>query len=68
MSETPSVEETTCMSETPCVEETPCVSGEVASVPECMLPSTPCMKGAPQAEGATCAPETAHVCEQPVCE
>ena len=42
---------------------TPCVSGVVASVPECVLPSTPCRKGAPQAEGAACAPETARVCE-----
>ena len=32
---------------TPCMSETPCVSGVVASVPECVLPSTPCVKGAP---------------------
>ena len=43
------------VNETPCATETPCVSGVVASVPECVLPSTPCMKGAPQ-------PETARVC------
>ena len=30
------------MSGTPCVEATPCVSGVVASVPGCLLPSTPC--------------------------
>ena len=54
------------VSATPCVDgtpsetpsETPCVSGVVASVPECMLPGTPCGKGAPQ-------PETARVCEAP---
>ena len=32
---------------TPCVEETPCVSGVVASVPGCVLPSTPCMSEQP---------------------
>ena len=46
------------VSETPCVDETPCVSDVFASVPECVLPSTPCVKGAPQ-------PETARVCETP---
>ena len=68
MSETPRVEEAVCaretarvceppcVKETPSVEETPCVSGVVTSVPECVLPSTPCVKGAPQ-------PETARVCE-----
>ena len=45
-----------CVDETPCMSETPCVSGVFASVPECVLPSTLCMKGAPQ-------PETARVCE-----
>ena len=45
-----------CVEETPCVEATPCVSGVVASVPECVLPGTPGVKGAPQ-------PETARVCE-----
>ena len=54
-----------CMDETPCMEETPCVSGVVTSVPECVLPSTLCMKGAPQVEEPTGAPETARVCEQP---
>ena len=53
--------------ETPCMSETPCVSGVVTSVPECVLPGTPCVKGAPQAEEAACAAETARVCEQPVC-
>ena len=50
------VRETPCATETPCVDETPCVSGVVASVPECVLPSMPCVKGAPQ-------PETARVGE-----
>ena len=48
------------MSAPPCMKETPC-----ASVPECVLPSTPCVKGAPQVEEAACAPETARVCEPP---
>ena len=47
------------------VSETPCASGVVASVPECVLPSTPCVKGAPQAEEAAGAKETAGVCEAP---
>ena len=34
------------VSETPCMEEPPCVSGVVASVPECVLPSAPCVKEA----------------------
>ena len=38
---------TACVDETPCVEETPCVSGVVASVPGCVLPSTPCMSEQP---------------------
>ena len=50
------VSATPCVSETPCVEATLCVSGVVASVPECVLPSMPCVKGAPQVEGAACAP------------
>ena len=54
----PGVSETPCVEATPCVDETPCVSGVFASVPECVLPSTPCVKGAPQ-------PETARVCEPP---
>ena len=53
------------MSATQCVDEAPCVSGVVASVPECVLPSMPCVKGAPQAEEPTCAPETARVSETP---
>ena len=56
----PSVSVPVCVvkgvSETPCVEATPCVSGVVTSEPENVLPSTPCVKGAPQ-------PETACVCE-----
>ena len=56
-----------CMDETP--SETPCASGVVTSVPECVLPGTPCVKGAPQAEETTCAREAARVCEPPrVCE
>ena len=54
------------------VEVTPCVSGVVASVPGCMLPTTPCMSEqpvcvseAPCVRGTTCAQETARVCEQP---
>ena len=54
------------VSATPSASETLCVSGVFTSVPECVLPSTPCVKGAPQAEGAACAPETARVCE-PLC-
>ena len=65
------VEETPCATETPCLNETPsatpCASGVFASVPECALPSTPCVKGAPQAEEAAGAKETARVCEAP-CE
>ena len=52
-------------SATPCASETPCVRGVFASVPECVRPGTPCVKGAPQAEETTCAQETARVCEQP---
>jgi len=38
-------------------------------VPECVLPGTPCVKGAPQGEETTCAREAARVCEPPrVCE
>ena len=45
----------------------------VASVPKCVLPSTPCVKEAPRVKGATCAREMAHVSERPcvrdsVCE
>ena len=31
-----------------CVRATPCVSGVVASVPKCVLPSTPCVDEAPR--------------------
>ena len=54
MKETPCVEATPCVSEAPCVSEPPgmseppCVSGVFVSVPECVLPGTPCVKGAPQ--------------------
>ena len=30
-----------------------------------VLPGTPCVKGAPQGEGTTCAREAARVCESP---
>ena len=42
------------------MDETPYVSGVFASVPECVLPGTLCVKGAPQAEEAACAAETAR--------
>ena len=52
-------------SETPSASETPCASGGFTSVPECVLPGTPCVKGAPQGEETTCAREAARVCEPP---
>jgi len=52
-------------SETPSTSEPPCASGVVASVPECVLPGTPCVKGAPQAEETAGAGRTARVCEPP---
>ena len=52
-------------SETPSANETPCASGVVASVPACVLPGTPCVRGAPQGEETTCAREAARVCEPP---
>ena len=45
------------------VSAPPCVSGVVASVSECVLPSTLCVKGAPQVKEPACARETARVCE-----
>ena len=66
--ETSCVEETPCAREPPCTRESPCASGVVVSVPACVLPGTPCVKGAPQEE-TTCAQEAARVCEPPrVCE
>ena len=59
--ETPS--ESPCMDEPP--SEPPCPSGVVTSVPACVLPGTPCVKGAPQREETTCAREAARVCEPP---
>ena len=47
-----------CVTETPCVEATPCVSGVVASVPGCVLPSTPCVSEAPCVDEAPCMEET----------
>ena len=57
--------ERVCAKEPPCMRETPCASGVVTSVPECVLPGTPCGKGAPQGEETTCAREAARVCEPP---
>ena len=54
-----------CVEETPSTKEPPSVSGVFASVPECVLPSTPCVEGAPQAEGAAGTKKTASVCGQP---
>ena len=68
------VREAPCASETPSAEtprmrETPCASSVVTGVPTCVLPGTPCVKGAPQGEETTCAREAARVCEPPrVCE
>ena len=66
---TPCVDEPPSESEpssmTPSVEETPCASGVLTSVPECVLPGTPCVKGAPQVGETTCAREAARVCEPP---
>ena len=70
---TPCMDEPPCMRETPCAtpcaretpSATPCASGVVTSVPACVLPGTPCVKGAPQGEETTCAREAARVCEQP---
>ena len=54
----PSVNVPVCVvkgvSATPCVEATACVSGVVTSVPECVLPSTPCEEGAPRVKEAAC--------------
>ena len=56
-------------STTPSMDERPCESGVVAGVPACVLPGTPCVKGAPQGEETTCARVAARVCEPPrVCE
>ena len=63
MRETPSA----TPSETPRTNKPPCASGVVASVPACMLPGTPCVKGAPQGEETTCAREAARVCGPPPC-
>ena len=34
-------------------------------MPACVLPGTPCVKGAPQVEETTCARDAARVCEPP---
>ena len=64
---TPCASTTPCatLSETPRTNEPPCASGVVASVPACVLPGTPCVKGAPQVEETTCAREAARVFEPP---
>ena len=41
------------------------MSGVVTGVPACVLPGTPCVKGAPQGEETTCVREAARVCEPP---
>ena len=60
------VSATPCARETPRMDEAPCASGVLTSVPECVLPGTPCVKGAPQVEETTCAREAPRVCEPPV--
>ena len=55
------VVETPRMDEPPGTSEAPCASGVFTSVPACVLPDTPCVKGAPQGEETTCARETARV-------
>ena len=52
-----------CMDETPCVEETPCASSVLTSVSECVLPSTPCVNGAPRVKEAVCVSEQPSVRE-----
>ena len=68
----PSVNVPVCVvkgvSETPSVDETPCVSGVFASVPGCVLPSTPCVQGAPRVKEAAGAKKTARVCATAVWE
>ena len=59
---TPCVDETPATDEVPSTSEPPYASGVFTGEPACVLPGTPCVKGAPQ-------PETARVCEPPrVCE
>ena len=65
MSVPPCVEEPPCMDEPLCMSEIPCASGVFVSVPACVLPGTPCVKGAPQGEETSCAREAARVCEPP---
>ena len=71
--EPPVVSVPSCVTETPCAtpstRESPCASGVVTSVPACVFPGTPCVKGALQLGETTCAREAARVCEPPrVCE
>ena len=68
-SASPCADEPPSMDEPPCTREPPCVSGVFESVPACVLPGTPCVKGAPQGEETMCARVAARVCEPPrVCE
>ena len=48
------VRATASVDEAPRVSETPCVSGVVASVPKCVLPSTPGVNETPCVEEMTC--------------
>ena len=50
-----------CVDETPCVEATPCVSGVFASVPGCVLSSTPCMNESASVSNMVCVSETPRV-------
>ena len=61
--ETPCVKEPPCA--TPGMSEVPCASGVVMGVPACVLPGTPCVKGAPQSGETTCARKAERVCEPP---
>ena len=64
-----SVSVTPCVDEPPSTDEPPCMSGVFTSVPACVIPGTPCVKGAPQLGETTCARKAARVCEPPrVCE
>ena len=54
-----------CATETPRMDEPQCASGVVTGEPACVLPGTPCVKGAPQLGGTTCAREAARVCGLP---
>ena len=59
-SASPCVEASPCEDGPPGMSEAPCASGVVASVPASVLPGTPCVKGAPQAEETAGASNTAR--------